>query len=154
MDRMGGLWSAAPRMGGMGLLFALASLGLPGFGNFIAEFMVLAGTFPVDRTITAFAALGLVLAAVYSLWMVQRTFQGRPGDGAASLPDLSVRETGILAVLAAAILWLGLYPQPVLDRARPALNTLQYIAPSEERLDAKADVVPANSLHREQERTP
>jgi NADH-quinone oxidoreductase subunit M len=135
MERMGGLWSVVPRMSGIAMVFALASLGLPGFGNFIAEFLVLAGAYPVDRTITAFAAGGLVLAAVYSLWMMQRTFQGE-AKNAPVLPDLSFRETAILASMIAAIFWLGLYPGPVLDATRPVLNGLQYIAPAPDRIEA------------------
>ncbi len=140
MDRMGGLWSLAPRLSGMALLFALASLGLPGFGNFVAEFLVLAGAFSADRVVTAFAAAGMVLAAVYSLWMVQRAFQGE-ARSALSLSDLSLRETGILAAMVIAILWLGLYPRPVFDTTRPVLNGLQYIIPSP-RLDAQATPLP------------
>jgi NADH-quinone oxidoreductase subunit M len=135
MEKMGGLWSVVPRMSGIALVFALASLGLPGFGNFIAEFLVLAGVYPIDPAIAAFAAAGLVLAAVYSLWMMQRTFQGE-FRASGLLPDLSLRETAILASMIIAIFWLGLYPGPVLDATRPVLNGLQYIAPSSDRIEA------------------
>ncbi len=121
--RMGGLWPVAPRMGGMALFFALASLGLPGLGNFVAEFLILLGAYPANRVMTILATIGLVLATVYSLWMFQRTFHG-PNREDWKLPDLSAREMGLMAALIIAIVWLGLYPQPFLNTARPALQEL------------------------------
>ncbi len=123
---MGGFWSAAPRLGGFGLVFALASLGLPGFGNFVAEFMVLIGSYRTHPVITMFAASGLVLAAIYSLWIVQRVFHGKRQDGL-KLIDLSSRETGSMAVMVLVILWLGLYPRPVLKTVEPLLNAIQFV---------------------------
>jgi NADH-quinone oxidoreductase subunit M len=128
MGRMGGLWAAAPRMGGMAMAFALASLGLPGMGDFVGEFLILVGSYPVSRPATILAALGLVSAAVYALWMIQRTFHGR-ADEARRVPDLTKRETAILASLLAVLLWLGLYPQPVLKTTRPAVEHLRQIGP-------------------------
>jgi NADH-quinone oxidoreductase subunit M len=124
LDRMGGFWASAPRLGGVGLVFALASLGLPGFANFVAEFLVLVGSFREHSIITVFAASGLVLAAIYSLWIVQRVFYGREKKEL-RIPDLTVRETGIMAILMAVILYLGLFPQPMLNIAGPALGSLQ-----------------------------
>jgi NADH-quinone oxidoreductase subunit M len=131
MDRMGGYWSFMPRLSSVGLVFALASLGLPGFGNFVAEFMVLLGTFRVSGPITAVAAGGLVLAAIYSLWIVQRVFHGeaRPRP---MLPDLTLREAGMMASLIAVIFWLGLYPGPVLKTVEPVLKTLVHSASQEQ----------------------
>ncbi len=124
MDRMGGFWSTVPRLSGMALVFALASLGLPGFGNFVAEFMVLLGAYRVNLFVTAFAAAGLVFAAIYSLWMVQRVFHGEP-RGIWKIPDLSKLETGIMTALIIAIFWLGLYPRPILNTTGPVLSALQ-----------------------------
>ena len=121
LDRMGGFWTLAPRLSGAALVFALASLGLPGFGNFVAEFMVLLGSFRAHALVTVFAASGLVLSAVYSLWIVQRAFHGETKDGM-KLHDLTARETGTMAIMIAAILWLGIFPQPVLDVAEPVLR--------------------------------
>jgi NADH-quinone oxidoreductase subunit M len=121
IGRMGGYWSNVPRLSAAGLVFALASLGLPGFGNFVAEFMVLLGTFRVNSVIAAVAALGLVLAAIYSLWIVQRVFHGEASAGP-KLVDLTLRETGMMAALIIAILWLGLYPRPVLNIIEPLLH--------------------------------
>jgi len=123
MTRMGGLWTVAPRMGAVSMVFALASLGLPGMGNFIAEILILMGIYKVDIAVTAVAALGLVAATVYALIMFDRSFYG-PNRENWKLPDLSAREIAVMAALIAAILWLGLYPQPILDTARPALKSL------------------------------
>jgi NADH-quinone oxidoreductase subunit M len=124
LDRMGGFWSAAPRLSSSGMIFALASLGLPGFGNFVAEFLVLMGTYRVNLLATVLAATGLVLAAIYSLWIVQRAFHGEIREHV-KLPDLSVRETGMMAIMAVIILWLGIYPGPVLKTAEPTLTAIQ-----------------------------
>ncbi|HVT46696.1 MAG TPA: NADH-quinone oxidoreductase subunit M [Vicinamibacterales bacterium] len=120
MGRMGGLWADAPRMGGMTLFFALASMGLPGLGNFIAEFLVLAGTYRVSPIATIVASTGLIVSTVYALWLVQAAFQG-PRHGTARLRDLGVREMATMAVLVAALVWIGLYPQSVVDTASPAI---------------------------------
>ncbi|MGH8067792.1 MAG: NADH-quinone oxidoreductase subunit M [Candidatus Entotheonellia bacterium] len=126
LRRLGGLWSTVPRLGGVTLLFALASLGLPGLGNFVGEFLVLIGTYRVNTLMTILAALGLVTATIYALRMIQRTFHG-PNAGGWQLPDGSAREMAMMAAMVAAIVWLGLYPQPVLDTAKQSLHHLQHI---------------------------
>ena len=123
MDRMGGLWQNMPRMGACAMFFALASLGLPGLGNFVAEFLVLVGLFQVSPMFTLIAALGLITAAVYSLAMMQRTFQGKP-DEQRQLEDFGGREMAAMATMIVALVWLGLHPQPVLDLAQPVLDSL------------------------------
>jgi NADH-quinone oxidoreductase subunit M len=120
LARMGGLWSQVPRMGGTGLFFALASLGLPGLGNFIAEFLILLGTFTVSPTAAAFAASGFIVATVYSLWLVWRTFFGEQREEW-SIPDYSAREMIPMAVMMAVIVWIGLFPQAVINTARWSL---------------------------------
>ncbi|MEE8526223.1 MAG: NADH-quinone oxidoreductase subunit M [Thermoanaerobaculia bacterium] len=127
LRQMGGFWAAAPRMGVLAMFFAMASLGLPGLGNFVGEFLVLAGSFRVSVAITVAATLGLVGATVYSLWIVQRVFQGPLPEGQ-SLPDLLPRELIILGSMVLVLVWLGLYPQPVLDMAESALSNLQQLA--------------------------
>lgn len=129
MNRMGGLWTQVPRMGAMAMVFALASLGLPGMGNFVGEFLVLIGAYPVNRPLTILAALGLVSATVYSLWIIQRVFHG-PERQVGRIRDLSARESITLGSMLAILLWLGLFPQPVLTTARPVLDHLQQIAVS------------------------
>jgi NADH-quinone oxidoreductase subunit M len=127
MDRMGGLWSTMPRMGGVGLFFALASLGLPGLGNFVGEFLVLLGTYQVNTPIAVLATLGLIVSTIYSLWMIQRVFQG-PNRAGWKLPDMTGREAAIMAAMIVITVWLGLYPQPVLNTTTPALDHLQRLA--------------------------
>jgi NADH-quinone oxidoreductase subunit M len=124
IGRMGGLWAAVPRMGGVGLLFALASLGLPGLGNFVGEFLILLGVYQKSVSLSALAAVGLVPATIYSLWLVQAVFHGGTRQ-AWELSDLSAREMAMMTALIAALVWLGLYPQPVLSTAEHALNRLE-----------------------------
>ena len=123
MNQMGGLWYNMPRMGACALFFAIASLGLPGLGNFVAEILILLGLFAINPWMAAIAALGLITAAVYSLWMIQLTFQGEPEPGR-QLEDFGAREMLAMAAMMMALLWLGLYPQPVLDLAQPVLDSL------------------------------
>jgi len=127
LGRMGGLWSTMPRMGAVGLVFALASLGLPGLGNFVGEFLVLLGAFQANVPIAILATLAFVVSAVYSLALIQRVFFGPKRQGL-DLPDASPREMAIWAVMVALIFLLGLYPRPVIDTARPALQAMQEYA--------------------------
>ncbi|PQJ28409.1 complex I subunit 4 family protein [Rubritalea profundi] len=119
--RMGGLWGVTPKLAAFGLVFALASLGLPGMGNFIGEFLILLGSFQISPTIAIIAALSLPASAIYSLRIVQRTFHGQQAERW-SVTDFDRREIGVMAVLVIAILWLGLMPQPVLDLVSPSLT--------------------------------
>ncbi len=127
LGRMGGLWSVVPRMGGVAMLFALASLGLPGLGNFVAEFLILLGTYRLSPVLAVVASLGLVAATLYALRLIQRAFHGARPDGERP-KDLAVREMAILTALIVAIVWLGLYPQPVFDTAAPAFRHAQHAA--------------------------
>lgn len=124
MRRMGGLWATLPRFGAVTLVFAIASLGLPGTGNFIGEFLVLLGSYRVDVPMTALAALGLVAAVVYSLALIQRTFHGLVGESR-TVPDLPARYLVTLGAMIAIQVWLGLNPQPVLETAGQALESLR-----------------------------
>jgi NADH-quinone oxidoreductase subunit M len=127
INSFGGLWAQVPKLGTMMLIFALASLGLPGLGNFIAEFLVLAGSYQANMIVTAIASIGLVLGTVYSLRIFQRVFQG-PKIKEWTMPDLSWRETIVIGSLVLVILWLGLYPQPVIDTVKPVIaNVLGYL---------------------------
>lgn len=121
--RMGGLWETVPRLAAVGLFFAIASLGLPGLGNFVGEFLVLLGAYRVSIPLTAVAAVGLVTAAIYSLVLVQKAFHG-PNRERWVLADLAPREMSALAAMVAIIVWLGLYPQPVLDTTAPAYRNV------------------------------
>jgi NADH-quinone oxidoreductase subunit M len=118
--QMGGLWTSMPAMGGIALVFVMASLGLPLLGNFIAEFLVLLGAFLVNIPLSVIATLGFVFSALYSLRLMQRVFLG-PLTVATPVKDLNRREMAIMVVLAVAIVLLGVYPQPVLDLVRPTV---------------------------------
>jgi NADH-quinone oxidoreductase subunit M len=109
----------------IGLFFAIASLGMPGLGNFVGEFLVLLGAYRVEVTFTVIAAVGLITATVYALALVQKTFHGQAQR---KIVDLSVRDMATLVAMMAVTVWLGLYPQNVLDAAQPAIAGLQHIA--------------------------
>ncbi|MBZ5585586.1 MAG: NADH-quinone oxidoreductase subunit M [Acidobacteriia bacterium] len=127
MDRMGGLWDTIPRLSGAGLFFALASLGLPGLGDFVGEFLVLLGTYRQSVLLASLAAIGVLFATFYALRLVQRAFQG-PNTHAWRIADLAPREGLAVALMAAVLLWLGLYPRPVLDTFQPAMARLERLA--------------------------
>ncbi len=139
LDRMGGLWSVMPRLSGAGLLFALASLGLPGLGNFVGEFLVLLGVYQVSIPLAVLASLGFIVSTVYALWLVQRVFLGR-NKHHRQLPDYNLRESAIMAVMIVVITALGLYPQPVLSTARGALKKLGSYAPGHHQPEASGAV--------------
>ena len=123
LESMGGLWSALPRLSALALIFAVASLGLPGLGNFIGEFLVLLGTFDVNVVLTSAAALVLILAPVYALAIIQKACHG-PRINQASLSDFGLRELASMSLLVLATAWLGLCPQPLLNISAPPLKLL------------------------------
>jgi NADH-quinone oxidoreductase subunit M len=127
ISRMGGLWATVPRMGAVGLFFALASLGLPGLGNFVAEFLVLIGTYRTNISMTVLATLGLITATIYSLRMIQVVFFGLNKEGW-KVRDFSLREMYAMSVLIISLVLLGLYPQPLFNTAEQSLYNLQKIA--------------------------
>jgi NADH-quinone oxidoreductase subunit M len=114
LSRMGGLWPVAPRLGGASMFFALASLGLPGMGNFVGEFMVVLGLWPAHPHLAVAASLGFVFSTAYALRMMQRIFFGE-NTGGWKVADLSMREMGIMCLMMVPLLWLGLCPQPLID---------------------------------------
>jgi NADH-quinone oxidoreductase subunit M len=127
---MGGLWDNMPAMGSMGIIFALASLGLPGMGNFVAEFLTLAGTFKVSILFASLASLGLIASTIYSLRIIQKIFFEKKNREYV-IKDLSIRESLILGVLVIAIFFTGLYPRPVINKAKPVFEkTMRTNSPS------------------------
>jgi NADH-quinone oxidoreductase subunit M len=132
LTKMGGLWSRFPYLPPIALFFAAASLGLPGLGNFVGEFLILLGTWKIDWIVTCAAATGLILAAVYSLIMVQRAFHGPAkaddhGAAGGMLEDLNRREIAMMLSLMAILLWLGLYPQTVLDTSAASMKAVHEV---------------------------
>ena len=135
MARMSGLRARLPRMAGVAVFFALASLGLPGLGNFVGEFLVLLGAFRVSMPVTASASAGFIFAAVYSLRMIQKVFHGPAlspaGEEAARISDLSPRESFVMGIMIISLVWMGLFPQSVLDTAGNGIDNLRRAHSSE-----------------------
>lgn len=123
MRRLGGLWTTMPRMGAVALFFVAASLGLPGLANFIAEFLVLLGTFEVNVPLAVLAALGLIAAVVYSLILMQRVFHGPP-SAPHRASDLTAGETAAYGTMMILLVALGLFPQPVFEVFAPVMAHL------------------------------
>ncbi|HEX9696304.1 MAG TPA: NADH-quinone oxidoreductase subunit M [Actinomycetota bacterium] len=122
----GGIARIVPVYAGIFLFVALSSLALPGLNGFVGEFLILLGTFVESKPWAAIAAAGMVLGALYLLWMYQRVFTGPITEPENTLlSDLSAREVVVLAPVLAAILLLGLFPKPVLDRMGPALERVR-----------------------------
>jgi NADH-quinone oxidoreductase subunit M len=110
ISRMGGLWETMPAFSGAGLFFVMASVGLPGLGDFVGEFLVLLGAYQANIGVTALAALGIIAATLYGLKISGQVFQG-PNRHNWRLPDLFPREWVIVGSMMAGLLWIGLYPR-------------------------------------------
>jgi len=121
----GGVVNTMPIFAFFAVLFAMANAGLPGTSGFVGEFLVIIASFKANFWYAFVAALTLILGASYTLWLVKRVIWGDVGnDGVASLKDLNPREFLVLAVLAAAVLLVGVWPAPLLDVMRPTLEML------------------------------
>ncbi|MGW0432424.1 NADH-quinone oxidoreductase subunit M [Micromonospora sp. NPDC003197] len=132
----GGAGKLVPVLAGVLFFAGLASLALPGTAPFISEFLVLIGTFTVNKPVAVIATLGIILAAAYVLWMVQRTTQGTLNPALSGVEamhrDLNLREKLVVAPLIALILLLGFYPKPVTDVINPAIQaTMQDVGKSD-----------------------
>jgi len=144
MAKIGGLARKMPIMAFFLIFFTISSIGLPGLNGFVSEFMVLLGTFvsqqaddvatqggPYGIWYAAFGATGILLGAIYMLFMARRVLfgeltepEGGFDDSAGLTQDLTRREIGILVPLAAACIWLGVYPKPVMDMMEPSLQPI------------------------------
>ncbi|MDM4722094.1 NADH-quinone oxidoreductase subunit M [Micromonospora sp. WMMA1363] len=145
----GGAGKLVPLLAGVLFFAGLASLALPGTAPFISEFLVLIGTFTVNKPVAVIATLGIILAAAYVLWMVQRTTQGTLNPALTEVDgmkrDLNLREKVVVAPLIALILLLGFYPKPVTDVINPAVQaTMQDIG----RTDPAPSVGTVQEAHR------
>src|SRR5579862_7301249 len=119
-----GLQRPAPVLAAVFTVALMAALGLPGLNGFVGEFLVLIGTFVTHRWWAVVATAGVVLAALYLLWAYQQAFHREPDAANAQVRDLSWREIVVVAPLVALILFLGVYPKPVLDRITPSVTRL------------------------------
>jgi NADH-quinone oxidoreductase subunit M len=129
----GGVEKTAPVLAGLFLLAGLSSLSLPGLSPFVSEFLVLVGTFVYNFWYAIFAVLAIVLAAMYILWMYQRTMTGPARPELAGIKDLNVREIAALAPLVALIVLLGFYPKPLTAIINPAVHaTMQSVGSTDQ----------------------
>jgi NADH-quinone oxidoreductase subunit M len=104
------------------MIFILGSVGLPGTIGFIGEFLVILGTFQVEPFYAAIASLGMVLGAFYSLWFYRKVVFGAESSFSVSaLRDLKYREISILATPIILVIYLGLYPKPLLEMIEPSV---------------------------------
>ncbi len=124
ISEMIGLQKAAPVLAAVFTVVMLSSVGLPGLNGFVGEFLILAGAFVAHRWWAVVAAAGVILAALYLLWAYQRVFHGTPDDANRSMPDLNWQEKLVMAPLVGLIVFLGVYPKPVIERMEPAVNAL------------------------------
>jgi NADH-quinone oxidoreductase subunit M len=118
----GGVQKVAPVLAGVFLIAGLAGLSLPGLNTFVSEFLVLVGTFTRYEAAAVLATVGIILAAIYILWMYQRTMTGPVREQVAGMPDLKARELWAVGPLILLIIVLGVYPKPALDIINPAVS--------------------------------
>ncbi|GAA4692972.1 NADH-quinone oxidoreductase subunit M [Phytohabitans rumicis] len=143
----GGAGKLVPALAGVLFFAGLASLALPGTAPFVSEFLVLLGTFKVNEPVAVIATAGIILAAAYVLWMVQRTTQGTLNPALKTVDgmrkDLSLREKVVVAPLIALILLLGFYPKPVTDVINPAVQaTMQDVVDNPDPAPAVTEAAP------------
>jgi NADH-quinone oxidoreductase subunit M len=123
VEDFGGAAKLVPLIAGAFFIAGLSSLALPGTNSFVSEFLVLIGTYTVNPVVAVLATLGIVLAALYVLWMYQRTMQGKLNPALPSeMRDLTRREAWAIGPVLALIIALGVYPKPVLDIITPAVT--------------------------------
>ncbi len=124
IPQLRGLERAAPVLAGAFMVALMASIGLPGLNGFVGEFLVLLGTFVAHRWWAVAATFGVIIAAVYLLWAYQQAFHHRPTEVDRTTRDLRWTERLVLLPLLAVIVFLGVYPKPVLDRITPSVDAL------------------------------
>jgi NADH-quinone oxidoreductase subunit M len=149
MDQFGGVAKVAPWLAGAFLVAGLSALALPGLNGFVSEFLVLVGTFTSHRWFAVVAVLGIVLAALYILIMYQRTMHGPVRPGVEGFPDLSRREAWVIGPVLVIVVFLGVYPKPVLDAINPAVRATmaQLGAPNPRpQVPERSAISPANPL--------
>ena len=125
IDRYGGLAINMPKYALFFMLFTMASIGLPGTSGFVGEFLSLAGIYQVSSWVAFVCTTGIILGAGYMLWLYRRVVFGeQKNKDAAAMPDLDWRELAMVAPLAAAVLWMGVYPESFLAPMRADIAAL------------------------------
>ena len=125
IDRYGGLSNNMPYYALFFMFFTMASVGLPGTANFVGEFLSLVGAYNANSWVAAVATTGIILGAAYMLWLYRRVAFGESRNAdAAAMPDLNAREWAMLAPIAAATLWMGVYPESFMAPMRADVGTL------------------------------
>jgi NADH-quinone oxidoreductase subunit M len=119
-----GIQSVAPIFAAGFMVVMLSSIGVPGLNGFIGEYLILTGSFLTARWFTVVAATGVILAALYLLWAYQRVFHGEPDEDNKTFRELTFKEGAILLPFLLAIVFLGIYPKPVLERIEPSVDVL------------------------------
>jgi NADH-quinone oxidoreductase subunit M len=121
----GGITKVMPVFAALFLVVSLSSIGLPGLNGFVGEFLTLLGAFQALPTFAVIAALGVILAAVYMLWMYQRVMFGElTHEDNRHLRDLNLREVVVLVPIVLVIVWIGMYPQPFLTRIEASTRAI------------------------------
>ena len=121
----GGVVNTMPKFAAFALLFSMANCGLPGTAGFVGEWMVILGAVQYDFLIGLLSATALIFGAAYTLWMYKRVYFGDvTNDNVRGLTDINAREFLILAVLAAAVLWMGIQPKPFTDAMHVSVTEL------------------------------
>ena len=128
----GGVVNTMPKFAAFALLFAMANCGLPATAGFVGEWMVILGAVQYDFWVGLMAATALIFGAAYTLWMYKRVYLGPvTNDNVKNLQDIGCREFLILAILAVAVLYMGLYPKPFTDVMDPSVaELLKHVAQS------------------------
>jgi NADH-quinone oxidoreductase subunit M len=125
IDRYGGLSNNMPGYAVLFLLFTMASVGLPGTGGFVGEFLALVGAYEANSLVAFVATTGIILGAAYMLWLYWRVAYGTSRNpDAAAMPDLNRREVFALVPIAAVVLWMGVYPESFLKPMRQDVGLL------------------------------
>lgn len=124
LNGFGGLGAKLPIYAGILTYFSLASLGLPGLSGFVSEFLCLLGAFRTNVWLAALACIGIILAATYLLYMIQRVLLGPLNPKWSALPEINAREVFTLVPLMILILLVGVYPKVILNLMTPTLNSL------------------------------
>ncbi len=147
-----GLTKPMPRYATLLVIFALSSLGLPGTNSFVGEFLVLAGTFLWSKIAAALASLGIILAAAYILWMIQRVAFGIPSPQyLLKLRDVNQREMITLVPLVVLVFWIGLFPNPLLTRMHASVEKViaRVYPPIPEPVSAVSQLHPLEPVEKE-----